>query len=297
MAQRRTRARRALLPMVLSGKFPALRSPKSGTGFETSPPLAVSLNPFQFLKSLCLKSVGLGLASVPFHFGWDLVEWKPKLEVSRGDLGMKFDELVEISDEFEEDKPEVFGPQIELNLRTGSSIHNLGEPPVEDDGEVHVVEVIREETSEEGKIDVEMGTGNTPVHRAGGGDSFIEDYPGDAFEKGGEINLEKTSQTPSEPVFFIPSDETPTPTEPRKKRIKTLAGRTNLPWVWKMLAQQTQTTPSTHQPSTKQPSQPIRKSHLLAAQWFVRMSSSTKQGPPVIEKIVSLSEGLSLIHI
>ena len=84
------------------------------------------------------------------------------MDESSIDLGVKFDELVKISDEFEEDQPEVFGPQIEIDLETGS---DLGEPPVEDAGEVHAVEVIGEETSEEGKFDVEMGTGDTPVHR------------------------------------------------------------------------------------------------------------------------------------
>jgi len=40
-----------------------------GTGFETLPPLAILFKPFQFLKSLCLKSVGLGFDSIPFHAG------------------------------------------------------------------------------------------------------------------------------------------------------------------------------------------------------------------------------------
>jgi len=156
---------------------------------------------------------------------------------------------------------------------------------------MHAVEVIGEETSEEGKTDSKMETGDMPVHKVEGGDSFLEDYPGDSFEKVGEINLEKTPRTPSEPILSIPSDETPTTTEPRKKRIKTLTGRTDLPWLWKMLAQQSQTSPSSHQPSTKQPSQPTCKSHRLAAQGFVRRSSSTKQRPLVIKEIVSSSEG------
>jgi len=107
----------------------------------------------------------------------------------------------------------------------------------------------------------------------------------------GEIDLEEVPQTPSEPVLSVPSDETPTTAEPRKKRIKTLAGCTDLPWVWKLLAQRSQTSLSSHKPSTKQPTQPTRKSHCLAAQGFVRRSSSTKHGPPVIEEIVSSSKG------
>jgi len=123
---------------------------------------------------------------------------------------------------------------------------------------------------------VEMGTGDSPVRRAEGGDSIFEDYPGDAFKKVREIDLEQTPQTPSEPVLTVSSGETPTTGEPRRKRIKTLAGRTDLPCVRKMLAQQTQTFPSSHQSSHKQPTQPTRKSHQLAAQGFVRKSSSTK---------------------
>jgi len=75
-----------------------------------------------------------------------------------------------------------------------------------------------------------------PVHGVGGGDSILEDYPGDSFKKMGEINLEEDPQTPSEPVFSVPSDETLTSVEPRRKRVKTLAGRMDLPWVRKLLA-------------------------------------------------------------
>jgi len=49
-----------------------------------------------------LKSVGLGLESVPFHFGWDLVEWNPKLNENPVESGVNFDEFVEIYDEGEE---------------------------------------------------------------------------------------------------------------------------------------------------------------------------------------------------
>jgi len=91
--------------VALSSEFSALRVPQLGVGFEHLLPLAILSSLFQFLKSFDLKSVGLGLASIPFHFGWDLVIWNPKLNESLVDLGVKFDELVEISDEFEEDQP------------------------------------------------------------------------------------------------------------------------------------------------------------------------------------------------
>ena len=135
--------------------------------------------------------------------------------------------------------------------------------------------------------DVEMETGDMPVHEMEVGDSHFEDYPGDDFEKVGEFSPEKTPITPAEPV---PSEETPSSVEPRRKRTKTMAGRTDLPWVRKLIAQRSQASPSSHQSSHKQPSQPTRKSHHLAAQGFVR-SSSIKQGPPVIEEILSSSKG------
>jgi len=69
------------------------------------------------------------------------------LGVSQGDLELKLEDFVEICDEGAEEQPEIFGPKIKLDLETGSSIHDLGEPPVEAVGEEHAVEVIRVETS------------------------------------------------------------------------------------------------------------------------------------------------------
>jgi len=213
-----------------------------------------------------------------------LVEWRPKsIDLEIGSV-----EILEICDEVEEKEPEVFQPQIELGLK---NLSDLGEPPVEAAGEVPTVVEIRDEPSVEGKTVEELGTRDSPVHGMEAGESSYEDYPRDTFEKVREITPEETPQTPSEPVLTIPSEETPSSTEPRRKRIKTLAGRTDLPWVRKLIAQQSQTSPSSHQSSHKQPTQPTWKSHRLAAQGFVRRSSSTKQGAPVIEEIVSSSEG------
>jgi len=78
--------------------------------------------------------------------------------------------------------------------------------------------------------DVVMETGNEPVHDMGMGDSHFEDYPGDDFEKVGEYTPEETSQSPSTPAPEKPVEETPVSSEPRKKRIKTLAGRIDQPW-------------------------------------------------------------------
>jgi len=91
-----------------TGEIPALRAAQSGTGFENPPPLAISSNLLKFLKCMNLKSVGLGLGCVPFHSEWELVEWVPKSV----DLGENYVEILEICDEFEEEEPEVFRPQI-----------------------------------------------------------------------------------------------------------------------------------------------------------------------------------------
>jgi len=76
-----------------------------------------------------------------------------------------------------------------------------------------------------------MGTGDVPVNDMGEGDSHFEDYPGDDFEKVGEFTLEESSQSPTTPAPEYPAEETPTSSETRRKRFKTLAGRTELPWV------------------------------------------------------------------
>jgi len=115
-----------------------------------------------------------------------------------------------------------------------------------------VVEV-EDDTSEEGvKIDLNLGTGAEPVHDLGGigsdSLSMFEDYQGDMFEKVGKIDLDEGPQTPSAPVPSIQIDKTLTMQGTRKKRIKTLAGRTNLPWVRKLLAQQS-SSPSSRLPS------------------------------------------------
>jgi len=165
-------------------------------GFENLPPLAITSIPFQFLKSLDLSSVGLGLDAVPSCFRWELIVWKPLEEQFRVELEGK---LVEVF------------------------------------GEVHEVVEIGEETSE-GKIEMDLGTRDMPVHTVEGGDSIFKDYSGDSFEKVDEINLEEEPQIPAEPVPSVSSIETLTSDEPRKKTVKTLAGCIDLPWVRKLLA-------------------------------------------------------------
>jgi len=183
-----------------------------------------------------------------------LVEWKPLEQQSR--------------DEIERKSAEVFG-------------------------EIHDVVEVGDDTFEEEKIELNLGIGDVSVHEIRGGGLVFEDYPGDSFEKVGEIGLEEDLQTPYEPVPSISSIETLTGEEPQKKRVKTLAERTDLPWIQKLLAQQSKTSLSSRQPSaqTKQPTQPTRKSYRLAAQGFTRRSNTTKQGLLVVEEIESSPEG------
>jgi len=196
----------------------------------------------------------MGLNAVSSSFGWKLVEWKPLVHQIGAEIGGK---------------------------------------PAEVFGEVHdVVDV------EEGKIDLNLGTGAEPIHefKGSGSESLLvfEDYPGDSFEKVGKIDLDEEPQTPTELIPSIPTDETLTREETRKRRVKTLVGHTDLPWVRKLLAQQSKSSsPPSRQPSaqSKQPTQPTRKSYRLATQGLPRRSSTTKQGPPVIEEIDSLPEG------
>ena len=49
-------------------------------------------------------------------------------------------------------------------------------------GEIHDVVEVREETSKEGKIELDLGTGDVPAHEIGCGGSIFEDYLGDSFE-------------------------------------------------------------------------------------------------------------------
>ena len=103
-----------------------------------------------------------------FHSERELVEWVPKSV----DLGENYVEILEICDEFEEEEPEVFRPQIELNLENPS---DMGEPPVEVVGVPPTVEVEVESSIEvlEAKASVEKDagvedekTGADPVHES-----------------------------------------------------------------------------------------------------------------------------------
>jgi len=94
-------------------------------------------------------------------------------------------------------------------------------------GAAPVREVMEEKTGAEPVLEEAMEeTGAVPIRETGEGDLHFEDYPGDDIEKVGEFTPEETSQTPPAPEQ---PTETPSSAEPRKKRIKTLVGRTDLP--------------------------------------------------------------------
>ena len=112
----------------------------------------------------------------------------------------------------------------------------------------------------------------------------MEDFPDDVFEKVGDLHPEESSQTPPVPRPEQPA-ESPSGTEPRRKRFKTLAGRTDLPWVRKLQALWAKTSSSAPK---SPPTQPTRKSYRLVAQG--NRARSSNQGPPVIEEIRSSSE-------
>ena len=151
---------------AIPGTLPVFGPALPGTGFETTPPLSIVYKPFHFVKSICMKSVGLGLECVPFHGGWELVEWKPVLTLSEV-IEIEFDQIcVEIE---EEESVPFVGPQIELDLGEGSSIHD-DLPAVEVPGVVPTVEIEEEDSlvelvisEREMKSDQAEGTGGEPV--------------------------------------------------------------------------------------------------------------------------------------
>ena len=49
-----------LLTALIEGKF-------------AEPPRAIRYKPFEFLKSVDLKNIGLNLVDIPYNFGWNLV--------------------------------------------------------------------------------------------------------------------------------------------------------------------------------------------------------------------------------
>jgi len=128
----------------------------------------------------------------------------------------------------------------------------------------------------------DLGTRSEPIPEAG--ESEVEPPP--VFEEHEDMSFDKVvdfeGDEEVDPPVVILQPKTislPQPSEgPRKKRIKTLAGRTDLPLVRQFLAMQAKTTSSPSQTkSTKQkPStKPTRKSFRIAIQ---STRKSRKQG-------------------
>ena len=154
-------------------------------GFNCLPPSPIATLPLKFLKSIDLSTMGRGLGDVVLGFSWELVEWKPSVNLigSKGWLRPnegfpEVCEVVEVEDDVSEDDPV---PKINLDLGTGSE-------PVLD---------FKDNSSE-----------SLPV---------FEDYRGDTFEKVGEIDIDEGLQTPSELVPLAPIGETLTGEGIKKK--------------------------------------------------------------------------------
>ena len=187
---------------VIFGEILVFGPALPGTGFETLPPLAISTNMLKLLKSLGLASVGLGLDCVPFHSGWELVEWRPNLS----DLELHVGKTMEICDVENKETLEVYGPQIELNLE---NLTDLGEPPVKAAGVAPTMVVEVEEGSSvelvEARASVEKivgdqaeGTGSAPIL-----ETFEKELGDQAVEAGGEPAHETVEErTGDEPILM-----------------------------------------------------------------------------------------------
>jgi len=129
-------------------------------------------------------------------------------------------------------------------------------------------------------VDEREAVGADPDLGSGTGDLREEDFPEDVFEKVGDLSPEQSQGPPVRGQEQ--ASQTPLDSVPRRKRMKTLAGRTDLPWVQKIQALRAQS-------SASPPVQPTRKSFRLAAQ--ETRGSRARQGSPIIEEIPSSSEG------
>ena len=179
-----------------------------GMRFESFPSLPIISKTFGILKCVNLSSVGLGLNEVPFEFGWDLVLWEPILEQSgpKGVLGPS------------EVQTEVFDVVGDSSLSEGDSdsmLAKTGPEPVSDLSEFR--------TRPEPVPDVgEAGSKPPPMFEENVDDSF--DRVAD-FEKDEEAEILILAFQPT--TLKVPQRGE----GQKKKRIKTPAGRIDLPLV------------------------------------------------------------------
>jgi len=206
----------------------------------------------------------------------------PTVKIEEGDSFVK---IIISAEEMKKDQAEGTGtepvPEDVILKREGQAV-GTGEPVLDLDRSGEEPDLM--------DVDSAVRTGKVPVReilKTGIGAVSVSKEAGE--RTGGEPVLEeavgesRSALDPKHPA------ETPSGDEPRKKRVKTLAGRTDLPWVRKLKDLKAKTSSSSQKSPPKQPSQPTRKSYRLAAQGI--RSSSINQGPPVIEEIPSSSEG------
>jgi len=122
------------------------------------------LQPFKFLKSLDLTSVGLGLDKILFEFGWELVIWKP--------FGVQFWSKA------------VLGPN-KANFDVVDVLDEL--PPSEDDGDSNTV---RAEIGSEPVFEMgDLGVGPESVPELG--EVGVESPP--LFEENVDVSFYKVA--------------------------------------------------------------------------------------------------------
>jgi len=122
---------------------------------------------------------------------------------------------------------------------------------------MEVDEVVR--TGDEPVREVEEErTGDIPVRDVGGLIFTLKITLEMILRRWGSRHLRKPHKHQLPPAPEHPA-ETPSSAEPRRKRIKTLARRTDLPWIRKLAALKAKTSSSSQQTPQKQPSQPTRK--------------------------------------
>jgi len=121
----------------------------------------------------------------------------------------------------------------------------------------------------------------------------IEDHPGDSFEKVGDIDLTEGERTPTESVPSTPTIGNLTGEEPRKKRVKTTAGRFDLPLVQKFLGLKSKSSSAQPKKSSTKPSvQHTRKSFRLASQSTFKPVKSSKDEPIIVDNVDSSTESI-----
>ena len=229
-----------LTPGVFASCLTGVRRGDFGRyGVQSITHLPIISKPFNFLKSVDLRTVGLDLGDVPSGFGWELVVWKPILEQSelKGDLGPN------------EVQTEVFEIVDDSSLSKGdfvSVLEEIGSHPVS-------------ETQPESSL-------------------VFEDRLDETFPRVAGIELDEESETPRENIQTNPIEKPQTGEGLRRKRIKTPMGRTNLPIVHKFLAMQSKTSSSPSQQKSATP-KPTRKSYRLTSQSIHKKTSSSKQSP------------------